>query len=303
LGLDDLPNESISPALRPGTSGGIGGPSFLGLDRDQASSSYLFEEAPCGHLRGRLLALIIVGLVVLGCLQWRTEMQNQAQKLAAMMRVRRNVASTQTKAWEPVVSAENTPPAPVVTFSPNTSGEAVGTTVTSTSSPATPAETSPTARNVAAAPSHADDSSSKTSPPAETRTEKPTASEEQSSRAGSPKRRHQRRAVADNLKFTSRPSAERANNILVQAQEYLHVRNCQQGMIYLQQAVRHRSPEALSQMGALYATGMCVQQNRVEAYNWFSSALNVDPGNPWLTRERHILYGEMTSTERRKIGR
>jgi hypothetical protein len=39
----------------------------------------------------------------------------------------------------------------------------------------------------------------------------------------------------------------------------------------------------------------------VEAYRWFSSALEVDPRNPWLARERDSLYGEMTAAERRQV--
>jgi len=71
--------------------------------------------------------------------------------------------------------------------------------------------------------------------------------------------------------------------------------------VYLRQAVRQPSPRARSQMGALYATGTCVPQNRVEAYRWFTSALDLDPRNPWLARERDILYSEMTPTERQRV--
>jgi hypothetical protein len=56
-------------------------------------------------------------------------------------------------------------------------------------------------------------------------------------------------------------------------------------------------------MGALYATGTCVPLNRVTAYHWFSSALQMAPSNPWLARERDELYAQMSTAERRQADR
>jgi len=101
-------------------------------------------------------------------------------------------------------------------------------------------------------------------------------------------------------------SAEDDSTLLL-AQKYLQgrgvPRDCGRGVSYLKEAVRRPSAHARSQMGALYATGTCVPQSRVEAYRWFSSALDIDPRNPWLVRERDTLYGEMTSFERQQVNR
>ena len=101
-----------------------------------------------------------------------------------------------------------------------------------------------------------------------------------------------------------RPAARpEDDSLLLLAQKYLHGRgvpeNCEQGLIYLR-ALQQRSAKARSQLGALYATGHCVPQDRVEAYRWFTSALALDPHNVWLNRQRNILLAQMTSQERQR---
>jgi len=95
------------------------------------------------------------------------------------------------------------------------------------------------------------------------------------------------------------------NDALLQlAQKYIRgqgVRqDCTTGLAYLREAMKRPSAEATTQMGALYATGTCVPLDRVAAYRWFSSALQMAPSNPWLARERDELYGQMSSAERRQ---
>jgi TPR repeat protein len=51
-------------------------------------------------------------------------------------------------------------------------------------------------------------------------------------------------------------------------------------------------------MAALYASGVCVRQDRAEAYKWFSRAQDLDPHNSWLERNRVRLWAEMTPDER-----
>jgi hypothetical protein len=102
----------------------------------------------------------------------------------------------------------------------------------------------------------------------------------------------------------ARPAARpEDDSLLLLAQKYLHGRgvpeNCEQGLIYLRAAQQH-SAKARSQLGALYATGHCVPQDRVEAYRWFTSALTLDPHNVWLNRQRNILLAQMTSQERQR---
>ena len=103
------------------------------------------------------------------------------------------------------------------------------------------------------------------------------------------------------------PASPENDPLLKLAQKYIHgqgVRqDCTTGMAYLKEAAKRSNPEAASQMGALYATGTCVALDRVAAYRWFTSAMQMAPDNPWLGQERDKLYGQMTSAERRQADR
>ncbi len=94
------------------------------------------------------------------------------------------------------------------------------------------------------------------------------------------------------------------DSMLSMGQKYLHGRgvrrDCEQAMVYLRAANERASASARSQMGALYATGYCVPLDRVRAYQWFTSALNVEPGNPNLQRVCNNLWTQMSSDERQK---
>ena len=95
---------------------------------------------------------------------------------------------------------------------------------------------------------------------------------------------------------------------LIQAQNYLQGRggvrqDCDQGLIYLKAATEKNEPAAAVQMGALYASGHCVQQDRVMAYRWFNSAHELDPANPWIQTNLDQLWAQMSQQERKQIAR
>jgi hypothetical protein len=46
-----------------------------------------------------------------------------------------------------------------------------------------------------------------------------------------------------------------------------------------------------------------VPLDRLAAYRYFSSALQMSPNNAWLAQERDELYGQMSSAERRQADR
>lgn len=101
------------------------------------------------------------------------------------------------------------------------------------------------------------------------------------------------------------PASNKPSAALVKAQQYLHgqgVRqNCEQGMIYLRAATRQNDPAAAIQMGALYASGFCVRQDRVKAYQWFATASQMEPNNRWISKNLDQLWARMTPQERRQI--
>jgi TPR repeat protein len=76
--------------------------------------------------------------------------------------------------------------------------------------------------------------------------------------------------------------------------------SCDQGVVYTRAAAQQGNPKAAVQMGALYATGRCVSQDRVQAYNWFNEALRNDPNNEYVERSRSTLWAQMTNEERQR---
>lgn len=99
------------------------------------------------------------------------------------------------------------------------------------------------------------------------------------------------------------PVEQKPSPLLVRAQQFLHgqgvQQNCQQGLIYLRAAAQKDEPAAAVQMGALYASGRCVHQDRVMAYRWFNSAHELEPANQWIQKNMDLLWAQMTKQERR----
>jgi TPR repeat protein len=74
--------------------------------------------------------------------------------------------------------------------------------------------------------------------------------------------------------------------------------NCGQGLVLLRAAARRGNVRASSKLGALYATGKCVRQDRVIAFRWFSAALAADPRSEWVSANRLIVWRQMSPEER-----
>jgi len=93
---------------------------------------------------------------------------------------------------------------------------------------------------------------------------------------------------------------------LLRAQQYIEgkgvAQNCEQGLLYLTAATRENEAAAAAQMGALYASGQCVQQDRVAAYRWLNTAHKLDPGNARTKKDMDRLRAEMSPLERRQAG-
>lgn len=102
-------------------------------------------------------------------------------------------------------------------------------------------------------------------------------------------------------------SPRKPSAALQRAQDYLQGRggvqqNCEQALSYLRVAAQANEPAAAVQMGALYATGHCVQRDPVMAYRWFNSAHELEPENADIQANIDHLWGRMTAQERRQAG-
>jgi hypothetical protein len=75
-------------------------------------------------------------------------------------------------------------------------------------------------------------------------------------------------------------------------------RNCAQAVDVLRTAAINENVRACNRLALMYAVGICVTSNRVEAYRWLGAALAADPNNQWAQRNRDLNWQQMTPHER-----
>ena len=88
------------------------------------------------------------------------------------------------------------------------------------------------------------------------------------------------------------------------AQKYLQGRgvaqDCARGVSLLRSAAGKSNAKAQIQLGALYATGHCVTQDKAMAYRWFAQAQDLEPSNSYVSRNLNSLWSSMTQEERQR---
>ena len=288
LGLD---REAPSSAERPRSR--VTGPSFLGLNDEPSphDADYLLddEEEQGGHF-GLIIASLLLIAVAVGAFHYRAQLSAYAAPLYAAVMQRVN-PQPQAPAAPP---ATTTDPAPASTPTPPPDAN-----------PGTPAVAAPQPAPVDKPAPAPDAKTAEVAAPA-------NPPEEAAPKAkGEDLAPKAKASPAAKLERASRPKPRAAEPVspendplLKLAQKYIRgegVRaDCTTGMAYLREAMKRPNYAAASQMGALYATGTCVREDRVAAYRWFTSAMQMAPDDPWLGQERDKLYGQMTSAERHK---
>jgi hypothetical protein len=261
----------------PVSSGRISGPSFLGLSDAPTSSEYLFdeEETPEQSSTARsyiMLALVIVAGVLI-YKQWDT-----VSGFAHDM-----MARAQAPASSTMEQASSVPPSPVASNAPAEQPiqkpEADGGSATEEKETAAPA---PEKTEV--------DSAKEEKAPLEEEATQPEPTKTEAKAASEPARA----PVYD-------------DSPVEQAQKYLQGRgvaqDCNRGVSILRSAAAQPNPKAQIKLGALYATGHCVSQDRAEAYRWFAQAHELQPSNQWIDRNLNSLWAEMTTEERARAQR
>jgi Sel1 repeat-containing protein len=78
--------------------------------------------------------------------------------------------------------------------------------------------------------------------------------------------------------------------------------SCEEAMALLESAANKPNLRARKRLAALYATGGCVQRDRLQAYGWLASALRLDPHDPWARQNRDLILRQMTPEERATLG-
>lgn len=75
-------------------------------------------------------------------------------------------------------------------------------------------------------------------------------------------------------------------------------RDCDEAIALLEAAAANSNVRARNRLAGLYATGACVQRDRVQAYRWLRSALASDPQNEWARQNLDLTWRQMTQEER-----
>jgi hypothetical protein len=267
-----------TPARR---STSIGGPSFLGLSDDAENrADYLLEDeaSSVGVLRKLVLVAVLAAVGGLIFMQWRSG-------FPILQSTRRSGDSATTKPLSPPEQSQSSSPG-----TQETAANA-GADVTKDSSVAPSAASAAKDRVPDLLPPE------KVSP-SSTRPAEATAARNEGVPESVPSRDKSKVAKDDQDK----PSL-----MLLRAQQYLQgtgglPQNCDQGLVYLRAAAKSEAAAAV-EMGALYASGHCVQLDRVAAYRWFNSAHELQPGNARIQASLNQLWAQMTPQERSQIVR
>lgn len=252
-------------------SSSVSGPSFLGLNDDDGEGQYLLEdEKRSGRgFRVVILMMILAAIVGLIVVQWKSSLRANPKPL------------------------EQPKPEPASVPAGRNHAPQIGTPATVAGAHAVQAAVAAVAKNVASANVKEKDSDSTTDNHEKLASNRVPAKSAKNVEDDPPEK------AADPAE-TNKPSAA-----LLKAQKYLQGRgvrqSCEQGMMYLRAATEENDPRAAVQMGALYSSGLCVRQDRVTAYRWFSSARDMEPNNRWISKNLNQLWAQMTPTERRSI--
>jgi hypothetical protein len=277
-------NGSPSPTRVPASEprrpvmSGYSGPSVLGLGSGTSNPDYLLDDdEDAERSSGRRLVAVLF-LIMVGILAWKqwSVVKSSAQEYAAKAGIVTADAPRPSSAPPPL------PPATV-----------------SSSERAAEAEMNPSPKISEPTSAEAEAESASVSKPEDDRgAEKApkTAGEE-------PEIAAEEKSVGDDEE-TPAPKPQYDSRQVELAQKYLQGRgvpqDCARGVSLLRTAARQPNPKAHIQLGALYATGKCVTQDRAMAYRWFVQAQELEPNNSWLNRNLNNLWAGMTPSERRR---
>jgi len=303
----------------------VSGPSFLGLADDQPSTNlqYLLEDdAPSGH--GRMLVLLLL-LVTAGFIGWRwhrdgypwarpnpgatvstapaaasipTDSSASAAPPAAAETDHSEAAPTGAASEKidlgPLQPAAQSGDAGKAAAPQAQAAQAPETKPSEVSNPKNQAVETDSAKPVPPQPKADSDSDESTEKQAEP-TAQPTAA-----RKAAPASK-----VAEEQPTDASAAAD--DRLVVEGERYLYgngvPQSCARAQRDLFAAAQRSNPKAQSVLGAMYATGHCVNRDLPSAYRWFAKALRQEPGNDRVAQDLQVLWKQMTPAERQAASR
>jgi hypothetical protein len=328
--------ESLPPLQmsRPTNATRITGPSFLGLSDESTQTSdsdyLLYDDEPeHSSWRGWLALAVLALLAFLVYKQWNavtagaqmlaqraSEMQQSAapQKPASTVSDP-NQANNSSQGQLPSSTSSQAPPdastakkddsvdKPEADHTTDSAAETKDESAAATKSESASKDEAAVSKDESTAASK-DESATKskdgsvaedTVKPA--KEQKKQASDDEDSREATPSKSATKATTPAEPKFNDAQVEE--------AQRYLTghgVRqDCGRAISLLRSSAREGNPRAQVKLGALYATGQCVTQDRAAAYEWLARAQETEPHNSYLQRTMNSLWANMTPEERTRI--
>jgi hypothetical protein len=272
----------------------VGGPSFLGLNESypQQSPEEIREEDRSdiysgGRSYSRALWLLAVLVVVAGLvfLQWRHS--DELQALPPAQKAPAPPSETVAEDQETRQEDALTKPEEGAADSQDASKAAQTSPADAKSQPGSAPATEAEKPNSAA-----------TSPAPQ----QPTA--EESASADKRTRPETAKAKSSPAVRAEEEATDGSDEPVRLAERYLMGRgvpqSCPTATDILREAANRGNYRAQIKLGALYATGNCVSLDRVQAYRFFTRALQSKPTNTWVEQNRSMLWAQMSDQERRQ---
>jgi hypothetical protein len=297
------PPKREPPVAHKPTPNRIGGPSFLGLNDSPSSSSedgsYLLDDDPESSSSWpavlALTLLIVFGVVLVK--EWgqiHYFATNELQKAGISIGDQPAKRAGNDAAHHPpaAVSAGDVIPDAGTATSDSNSAKSGGKDELAGKSQNSDASNGKAAEKL---PMPESDHATSDSKDAKTKESEPADASDASTRTSKPSP-----DVADDTE-----SKKTYDNSQIQlAEKYIYGRgvpqDCGRALTLLRSAAGTQNPNAQIKLGALYATGQCVAQDRAQAYGWYSKAKRIQPGNTFLEYSMNSLWASMTEDERRR---
>jgi hypothetical protein len=302
----------------------VSGPSFLGLGDEppRRNLDYLLEDEPPPS-RGRVfLALLLLVLIAVFLVwHWRRDGYPWAGALSGRSLSSAPAASpsagagTSAEPPVPTTQAESpgtpgadhsaptseTPATETIEIGPSQPGaqsKVTGSAVPQTKTPET---------QTPAVPAPATGGSDQSPPPPSSGSdadESVAKQEDTKVPAAEPAPAKKAETNAAKLPRTSgQPASSFPTNedkLVADGERYLYgtgvAQNCDRARKNLFTAASNAKAQSL--LGAMYATGHCVNRDLPSAYRWFAKALHQEPGNERVARDLEVLWKQMTPAEK-----
>jgi hypothetical protein len=262
------------------------------------SLDYLLEEeSPKSH--GKLYLTLALLVIAAGVIAWHWESD---QRTSA------EPAATSTPAASTTTATTQTPPPPANNPSPSKPEDAA-TPKPSDSAKPVPAppvvtqETLPATKPAEEAEAKPQEQSP--TPPASSDTPADSSSTADTSQPASavvPPTPAPKPKPDPKVATPSAPALKGDDKLVADGEKYLYgngvPEDCDLAQKNLKAAAAHSNARALTLMGAMYATGHCVDRDLPTAYRWFAKALHQDPSNARVQQDIEILWKQMTPGER-----